>query len=207
MASAAWAAPGEAGSFALSIDRAMGIVSTSQTFEPDGGGPDVDTDTLEVGFLLSGQSPFSTSRVAFDVFPIDGLSLGGSVGYLSTTVEDDAGGETTDSAFLFGPRVGYLVMFSDLFGIWPRGGFTYLMGEFEDTTIAGLDVDTEYGLFALTAEVPIVLAPAEGFAILLGPTLDLSLTGSAEATSALGSADGDLSVVAFGLQAGLAAVF
>jgi len=54
-------------------------------------------------------------RAAFDYFIIDGLSIGGSVGFGVNTLPD-----LVSLAFL--PRVGYAFELSKNFEFWPRGG-------------------------------------------------------------------------------------
>src|SRR6185503_15220765 len=71
-----------------------------------------------VGGVASGV--YQAPRIGFDYFIINGLSLGGS--FTIVSISTDAGSGTD---ILFAPRVGYAYMFSDMFGIWPRGGFSY----------------------------------------------------------------------------------
>jgi hypothetical protein len=72
--------------------------------------------------------------------------------------------------------------------LWPRGGIAYSSLEPEGN-VPGTKV------FALSFEVPFAFAPTEGFAFLVGPTLDLGIAGK--------RGDADASELLFGLMIGL----
>jgi hypothetical protein len=91
-------------------------------------------------------------------------------------------------------------MFSDSAGIWPRGGITYLGSSSEND--AGT-FETSVSLLALTIEAPLVLTPAPHAAILLGPTLDLGLSGTQEVTTGGASAEADVKGTDWGVQGGV----
>jgi hypothetical protein len=105
-----------------------------------------------------------------DVFVIENLSVGGAVGFMSWDVENDDGDTLADrDGFLFAPRVGYFIDFSEHFGFWPRGGFTYYTMD-----------DPDQDQFLLTLEGYFTFAPREGFGFLFGPTIDFGLSGEAD---------------------------
>ena len=68
-------------------------------------------------------------RTSFDYFVIDGLSLGGSVGFSTASVKVKSGGSSMEgdhTAVTFAPRVGYAFGLSDTIWFWLRGGPTYV---------------------------------------------------------------------------------
>ena len=110
---------------------------------------------------------------------IDGLSLGGFIGYVNndsdstTTIGNtDTDDEQKSSTFAFGPRIGYAFMFSDI-------------------------------------EAMFVIAPVQHAAFIFGPTMDYTLSGSGEYDDPNGiEADiDDIKVNTFGIQAGIVAWF
>ncbi len=70
-------------------------------------------------------------------------------------------------AFIFAPRVGYAFMFSDVVGLWPRGGFSYVNGKDQ----VG-DNEDSFNMFALSLEAMLVITPVEHAGFLVGPTFD-----------------------------------
>jgi hypothetical protein len=107
---------------------------------------------------------YSAPRVAFDVFAIDGLSVGAAVGYASTSGSD---GTHLVLAHL---RVGYAYMFTRAVGVWPRVGATF-------ESIALKDPEIDIVTFAVGGELPLVIVPAANTYLSVGPTLDAGLAG------------------------------
>jgi hypothetical protein len=218
---------GRAGTFAISAERLMGYSwsKTKTEGEVDPGDIDVDTENsrTQFDFLARGtvENPFVAPRLAFDYFVIDGLSIGGAIAYYSTNEEtetdiegfaDPFESETRSSGFLIAPRVGYLYMFSPMFGIWPRGGITYTSGSSEDENGDGPDDDDELeaNAFDLTLEGMFVIAPVPHAGFTLGPTFDIPLAGSGEVTLGNGGPGGPQSgdldkvrITSIGIQAGV----
>jgi len=93
---------------------------------------------IGVAFLGSAYSPWSAlPRLAYDHFVLDGLSLGVSFVYASRSDSESARFEElgqsatqdtspTRSAWLANGRVGYAMVFSEVFGFWGRVGFTFV---------------------------------------------------------------------------------
>jgi hypothetical protein len=168
---------GNKGDAAFAAERLMGVHS-DHVFQ-DGavaGDPGVDYDMTTFGLGWFGHpraaTPFDLPRLTFDYFIADHWSLGGALAYQTSNVTAnngrDGGGPDT-AEFLFDPRVGYAHMFGRVVGIWPRAGVTY----HSETSAGGDDVNG----FALGVEAQFVFVPAQHFAILLGPSLDLDFTG------------------------------
>ena len=136
---------GAQGDAAFSAERLFGINGTHvyEELETPQGPPGALDEEAEDSFIginfgwrgpLAPQlSPFDSPRLSFDYFIVDGVSVGGSLGYASGSddTEDFADQETPVStpsdysSFIFAPRGGYAFMFSETVGIWPRGGLTY----------------------------------------------------------------------------------
>jgi hypothetical protein len=163
-----------------------------------------------------GPSYHSVPRLGIDYFVIDGLSIGGTLIFLTQSTEGEfepAGGPTvtvdgpSTTAFLFAPRVGYGVMFNDVVGLWPRGGITYYNVNIDDNDPPPGDTETSDSGFAFTIEVPLVLSPAEHVALTVGPTIDIPLSGTRETTTAGVSSEVDHTLFEFGIRAGLLAWF
>jgi hypothetical protein len=214
---------GKKGQFVISGERLFGLVAASQSTTETLGDVEVESTRsyTVVNLLMNPSSILATTyaipRVGFDYLPIDGLTVGGSVGFFSASgeVEQEVNGvsQTQDTAtlnaFLFAPRVGYAFMFTPMFGIWPRGGITFLSMTSEDEDGSP---QTSASRFALTLEVPFVIAPVPHVGFTFAPTLDLGLTGSNEVTTIndMGvetSVESDVTATDLGIQAGLFVFF
>jgi hypothetical protein len=73
--------------------------------------------------------------------------------------------------------------------LWPRAGLTY-------STISASGVSGDDHVFALSFDAPFTFMPAENFAILVGPCLDVGFLGKQNGP--------DYSEVVFGVMVGLA---
>jgi hypothetical protein len=160
-------------------------------------------------------NPYTMPMLTFHGVVAGGLTLGGGIGYASTSGSHDAGGGTTiddptRSAVAVSPRIGYLASFSPTFGIWAKGGITYFSEKEEGTTLdcsnptfGCVSSTSESGIsgIAIAIDPMLVLAPLPHVGILFGPTLDIGVSGTLTQT---GSADRDLTLRNFGVAAGLA---
>ncbi|MBK7586582.1 MAG: hypothetical protein IPI67_41140 [Myxococcales bacterium] len=186
---------GKSGTFAFGAERLFAFYKQKVSFEAPNGNED-DYSSSGLGFGWGAESyPFNVPRLGFDYFVIDQLSIGGALAYASYDVDDNGPGGSGD-AFLFAPRVGYFIGFTDVFGFWPRGGFTY----------HSLDPDggnnNRWGL-ALTLEANFTIAPTEHFAFMVGPTFDIDFMGKTECGGPNNSDDCKLRYRSFGIQVGL----
>lgn len=154
---------GQAGQLVLSAERLVGLSRTARETKVAGV---KHKDSVNRANLLLNQNGdpygYSHPRVAFDYFAIDGLSLGGSLGYSANS------GDLPYRELLIAPRVGYAYMFSDVVGVWPRLGATY---QYQKTP-AGVT-----GVLAISFEANLVIVPTDHVAITLAPTIDASLVG------------------------------
>jgi hypothetical protein len=94
-----------------------------------------------------------------DVFIVDRLSMGGSLGIYAQP------GGFAGTGFLLSPRVGYDIPLSKIFTVWPRGGLTFVKQD-------------ELTLLGVSLEPMFVLWPRPNLGVLLGPTLDFEFMGS-----------------------------
>ena len=191
---------GSQGTAAFSADRLFGFYAATEELEFPAPVGDVETDYSHFGFgwqgLIHG-TPYSVPRFAFDYFIIDGLNIGGSIGYANIEVDPEGPPEGDRSAFIFAPRVGYVWMFSDVIGFWLRGGFTF--HSMEDDT--GFVDDFEESAFALTIDPVFPIFPTDHFGFVVGPVIDFSVTGERDVGPPLN--DVDLNYRSFGITAGL----
>jgi hypothetical protein len=131
--------------------------------------------------------PFRTAGVKLGLhyFVIPGLSLGGALGFESrsgsNTYEDVGGVYTrsiaTETTFLFQPKVGYLLMLTPVAGFWFRGGIgvRYDRNRVNDYEPDSRITDTSWHL---SGDVLFVITPVPHFGFYIGPTGDISLTGT-----------------------------
>jgi hypothetical protein len=189
---------GGKGSLVLSAERLFGYdYSTNSGFLTGNQSSSTTTFSLVTSPFGVVTSNFGFARLAFDGFVTDTLSLGGAVSYFSSSVTQ--GGRTTDlSGVLVAPRIGFAVGFSRVVSLWGRGGISYLSVE---TTA------TKTSLFALTLEAPLVFSLSEHFALTLGPTLDVGLSGTRTTTVGPVSTSTDVKGNDFGVQFGMMGSF
>jgi hypothetical protein len=142
--------------------------------------------TSDVGALL----PYTTPRLAFDFLPIESLTIGGSIGFLSSSGEvESANGATRDTAtitaFALTPRVGYALMLTDGIYFWPRLGVTYFSLSSKTNPPPPTPpnpptperTDTTNG-FAINIEPAFVFSLVNHFGISVIPVADIPLAGS-----------------------------
>jgi hypothetical protein len=192
----------DGGRFVVSAERLFGVAWVKETASV--GGMD-QSDSITSISLLTKQSepnPFASPRIAFDYFVVDGLSLGGSVGYSSVSVSgnDAAAGTGGYHTWSLSPRIGYAYMFNDVVGLWPRLGITYVNQTVNVSATAGAtttSADVGSHFVALSAEVPLAITPVPHALITIAPTLDWGFSGSA------GNGNADVTAIGLGLHAGL----
>jgi len=166
----------------FSAERLFGFFIDNVTVERNGRDDTTHHTVFGVGWSDS-PTLLSTPRLGIDYFLGPGLTLGGNLGFVSATT---AG--LTTIGVLLGARVGYALRLGHSVTLWPRGGLTFVSAEPEGA-ISGDK------MFALAFDVPFAFSPAEGFAFLVGPTLDLGVAGE--------RGELDSSELLFGLMIGL----
>ncbi len=185
------------GTWSIGVERLFGFKKA--TLETDLGNVEVSRSATSVS-LLSRTVPtvvgYPEPRLALDYIFSGGVSLGGALAYESVDPDDENDGDGDNlSAWLLAPRVGYFASVTSGFGLWPRGGFTFVWGDDGD----GND-DDDPSFTALTVEVPLVFnLGLGGLGLAVMPHIDFGLGGGTE--------DVDQTLTEFGLQLGLAAFF
>ena len=186
---------GSKGDAIFSAERLFGVRYEVFEGEPPDPLPPFKQSETTIAFGFAGSlTPYNIPRVGFDYMLIDKLSLGGTLGFSTTSSEIEGLGPTaaTPKLFMIEPRVGFLHMFGRVAGIWPRGGLTFHSRSREDDySESGLSLNVE-------CNFPIVIAPH--FGILLGLTFDRSLTANRDPEL---SVEYDVTYQSIGLQVGL----
>src|SRR5262245_26791628 len=113
---------GSKGGITVSAERLFGFDHTSTT--TTNAGVDSTSTTTNFSFLstsLTGLGTlFSAPRVAIDGFVADHISVGGSIGYFSTSLSSQGSTTSLDvSGFLIAPRAGFAAMLGAAAAIWP----------------------------------------------------------------------------------------
>lgn len=179
---------GQTGHVAISAERLFGFVHT----EEDVNGASTSADTIN---LLSAPSAllgtgYSWPRIGFDFFVSQSVSLGIAASYFEVS---PAAGSV--SGFQLAPRVGYAANLTPRLALWPRGGITYEHANVDN----GAGTSSTQSFFALTIEAPFAILIVPRAALLVGPTLDIGLSGNAS----VGGTSTDQKFTDFGLQFGL----
>src|SRR6188768_3682371 len=127
---------GKAGNVSIAIERTFGVHFATRTVDPDGDGPlgsnSGSATAISFGWDVP-VTPIQSARAAVDVFVIDRLSVGGSLGFFTQT------GDAGMDGIIFSPRVGYTFELTKMFTFWPRGGLTY--AKIEDMSLFGLTLE------------------------------------------------------------------
>jgi hypothetical protein len=203
---------GKKGDAVFSAERLFGFQST-HVHEDDAGpmGDDLDNDWTYFGIgwrgnYISDFSPYDVPRFGFDYLVIDGLSIGGSLGFATIDGDTDngffgLGDDPNGTSFLINPRVGYVYMFSKVIGIWPRGGIVFHSFSVEGDN----DEKVSENGFGLNLECMFPIVPGEHWGFLVGPTFDIDFTGEREYEFPGPPADfdNDRTYRTIGLQAGI----
>jgi len=159
---------GARGQVAISSDAGLSISNTSVE--------DID-----------GSSTTFVFRPAVDYFVVDYVSIGG---FLGAEYNSAPGGNST--SFSIGPRVGYNILLSESFSLWPKLGFSFASTsqETDEVTLPGgatIGGDEESNTSVqLNVFAPGMFHPVEHFFIGFGPAFDLDLSGDAKATTIAG---------------------
>jgi hypothetical protein len=110
---------------------------------------------------------------------------------------------TTNITFL--PRIGYLIVIADRFGIWPRGGVGYASRQLADPNNPG-DKFGAHG-FITDIDVGFLWRPVDNVFLRLGPEIAFSLGGSHTATAGGTTTSADASIFQIGLLGGIGVMF
>jgi hypothetical protein len=200
-ADAAPTAMGSAGTIFLGAERLFGVSFNNAKSTTSQGGTDVTStySRTDIGLLLNANgasafgegtylNPFLIPRLGFDYSVIDNLTVGGSIGFwhASSSTKAEGGGRSQETdgdsvnAFLFAPRVGYIIGLNEKMGIWLRGGLTYYNFGVTHPKTQARNVETSDSVngLAFSLDPVFVLSPVEHFGLFGGLMADIPLSGS-----------------------------
>jgi hypothetical protein len=231
---------GRAGQVVFGVERVTGVFVdkltvqnevTQVTIDPITGQPVTSTTVREetassttIGlFGLNSEGPLgaftptslaSMPRLALDVLPVRGFSLGGSFAFL--TRSGDVEGTTsvpsdvTHGTLVFYPRVGYAVAFNETVGFWPRAGIAYerdwVTLKVPDPSGGTVEATVSMSFTNVVVEGVFFVSPMEHFAIVGGPYGEIAVAGSLDSdTNDPTSTDQseDAKMTSFGLWVGV----
>jgi hypothetical protein len=179
------------GSWSVGIERVFGFSSATTKTKQNGVSRSQTSNQISLfSHTLDAQPGYPGGRLTLDYLFPSGLTLGGAIGYQSYDPNTDQDDDTV-RGWLLEPRVGYFASVSGNFGIWPRGGLTYV------TISTGNGGGPNYT--ALSVEVPLVLRIAGNVCFSAMPYVDLGLGG--------GTDNVDQKITEIGLQFGMNAFF
>jgi hypothetical protein len=199
---------------AVGIERAFGFYHWNATVEPGGGIDDIEMSgnmlsllygSATVGDGDDGVNPFAIPRVAVDAI-LGGLTLGGSLGFISTSGEEQQGDTSEDyddtTGFAIYPRVGFIIESSDVLSIWLRGGVEYYSATSDDG-----DTEDTLSLMSISLEPALVITPVPNVGFLISGLAAIGVSGTREVSTDGASSEADVKFSTFGLNAGLTAFF
>jgi hypothetical protein len=217
---------GKTGQIMLSADRLFGLSFPSVAIEDGDSHNKTTSSRTNISLLFPPlslvQSPYEIPRAAFDVNVASGFTVGGAIGFLSSTgkkVEPAMGAappdreDATITMFLFSPRLGYVIPITPMFAFWPRAGITYfnIGSESTSTGMNPVTTKTTIGGFAVDIEPMFVITPVNHFGITVGPTVDIPLSGTRSVTQTppdpTPAADDKIKYTSYGLNVGLLGYF
>jgi hypothetical protein len=183
---------GEDGQFIFAIERitALNFDRVKISYTDEATDTDFDSTAKTTNLSLLGVDPSSPAqlpRFALDYVVASGISVGGSIMFVTRSLSEDdvtvapVGTRVDGSTFLAGARVGYAFPFDETFGIWPRAGLSYALATASSDLADEDGEETEFSqsthYFDLNLEALAVISPVEHIAIMAGPYLDLGLGG------------------------------
>jgi hypothetical protein len=156
---------GKAGQIAISSDLELSFESRSFK-EPEGEDPKSLTTII--------------IAPALDYFVIDGLSVGGQIGY-----GRQSQGDFSSQLIGIGPRVGYNLGLTDNISIWPRLHFRYAMistdVQFTDPVTGESRTEKQSGSkMTVGVDAPILFHPVPHFFVGIGPFFSMDLSSKHE---------------------------
>jgi hypothetical protein len=187
---------GVRGRIVLSAERLVSFGAWGWTFEvtQPGGSAKTEASGVSFGFLwnqsqvpgraIDAINPFTTPRIAFDVFAFPNITLGGSVGYAytsgsirETTPTPREYTAPTNTTLVLAPRIGVVFSASDWISIWLRGGFTYSHCSSQEDASSnpnGLH-SVDWSQTSLSLDPMLVITPTSHFGITVGPVVDIPI--------------------------------
>jgi hypothetical protein len=223
--------------FVVAGERLFGLSIVSSTAESGsssgvfGAPDDSEFSATQLNLLYGNNSldavgnvnPYATPHLSIHGVVAGGLTLGGSIGFMTTsgevetTEEDPFDGSTTTnrsdapdrSAFIIGPKIGYLVAANSTVAFWLRAGITYFSLAAEESEDGDTFEQSVNGI-SFSIDPMLVITPIPHVGLMLGPVIDVGLSGKVEAKatgSFSGDSEADFKFSNFGAAAGLAVLF
>jgi len=179
------------GAWSVGIERVFGFSRATTKTETNGNTTSVTSSQVSLfDHTVSDQVGYPGARVALDYLFPSGVTVGGAIGYQSVDPDNDVNDDSVN-AWLLEPRVGYFASVTASFGVWPRGGLTFLSID------TGGDDGPSYT--AISVEVPLELRLGGNVCFAVMPYVDLGVGG--------GTDNVDQKVTELGLQFGINAFF
>jgi hypothetical protein len=204
------------GTMLLSAERLFGLSNSHTTL--GSGNTEVDRDQTHFGLVLAPLTPapnvYLLPRLAFDFAIIDGLVVGGSLGFGVGEATAANGSKPSYTTFLIAPRAGYVLGLSKPINLWLRGGITYFNATSHtdpNTLPANRNVSfTTWGM-SLNLEPTLMISPFDHVAFTASLIIDLPFAGSQSQEVSVGAVTTttsiDYSVRNIGLVAGMVVIF
>ncbi len=181
---------GHSGQVTFGAERLFGFHWASNSYhEPNGTHRSGSGTSVGFGWQFAQHMQFSQPRLGVDVFVVDNISLGGSLGFFSMT--GSGNGVGTQDGFIISPRVGFNIPLSQSIMFWPKVGLTYI------------SVGDDHA-FGVSGEANFAFFPRPSWAFLVTPTLDLAPFGGSNRNGNTGNAD--YQAYGFGVSVGLLGV-
>jgi hypothetical protein len=203
VAAHAAATPGvKQGTMMIGAERLFGLGLSHESTATANGSTSTDNTTFTL-LYSSAPNVHMTPRVTFDFALIDGLTLGGGLGFGVGNLDQSASrnNATTNSKgptstwLVISPRAGYVLGLNQLAGLWLRGGFTYYYINTDFPTSA-LNTSSSSRLTGLSfdLEPTLLLSPWQHLGFTAGLAINLPLTGSSTTEVDIGSSSTTTSV-------------
>jgi hypothetical protein len=173
---------GERSRVVVSVENVVG--GFSESISQSSG--DQGSNSLNANGFFAG---FTGPRYGVSVFLPKNFTVGTGLGLWWLKDTTNASQTTTTRVLRIAPRIGWAPTFGRALNVWLRAGVTYLA--LEPASLRFVDV---------SAEAFIVYAPLPHFGVLVGPSLDLPISGKSATAS-------DLRFQSIGVAAGLFADF
>jgi hypothetical protein len=203
--------------FIISAERLLPLLSyeSNKVTAPDGSS---DTQS-RTSIALLNNGPFGTlynlPRLGFDWLPIENLTIGGATWFYTqlsaseTLTPANGASKSADvpkvTYWGIAPRVGYIFPINHMLSAWPRVGVEYQNVSFSSVNGSPSQAQSQ---FSLNAEAMLVISPWNHFGFMVGPTVDIPITGKRDVQSTNGAGSSttvsvDSALFQVGLSAGM----
>jgi len=196
--------PKEAGSFVVSLDHVVPVLSIAHDSALD-----VSSTNVTTGNPPGATTPYNVPRWGFDVMPTRHLTLGATTSLLVATgsPSNASGADPIVTLFSFGPRVGWIAPVAKDVGFWPRAGFvaseSYSRG-YDDAKRPTRELRSDVGV---SAELAIVAAPIPVLGVTMGIGTIVPFAGKVERTVGNVTTNGGVAHTQFVIDGGILAHF